>query len=69
MLLHVYMLTGPLVIGAFLKHPGFGTFLSTASVLGFFALNKTAEELEGARPYPDTHCIYSDLVGEGLLQD
>lgn len=46
MLLHVYMLTGPLVIGAFLKNPAFGTFLSTASVLGFFALNKTAEELE-----------------------
>ena len=48
MLLHVYMLTGPMVIGAFIKHPGFGSFLSFASVLGFFALNKTAEELEGA---------------------
>lgn len=49
-LLHVYMVTGPLVVGAFLHHWAFGTFLSFASVLGFFALNKTAEELEGARP-------------------
>jgi hypothetical protein len=55
MLLHVYMFTGPLVIGAFLTNPAFGTFLSTASVLGFFALNKTAEELEGARPSPNKH--------------
>mmetsp|Transcript_27236 Transcript_27236/g.51864 ORF Transcript_27236/g.51864 Transcript_27236/m.51864 type:complete len:412 (+) Transcript_27236:72-1307(+) len=45
-LLHVYMVTGPLVVGAFLHHWAFGTFLSFASVLGFFALNKTAEELE-----------------------
>mmetsp|Transcript_20997 Transcript_20997/g.29066 ORF Transcript_20997/g.29066 Transcript_20997/m.29066 type:complete len:205 (+) Transcript_20997:2-616(+) len=46
MLLHVYMFSAPLVIGAFLDSNIFGTVLSFFSVLGYFALNKTAEELE-----------------------
>ncbi|KAK3263909.1 hypothetical protein CYMTET_27319 [Cymbomonas tetramitiformis] len=46
MLLNIYMLSAPLVIGSYLHFYAMGAALSAFSVLGFFALNKTAEELE-----------------------
>ena len=46
MLLHVYMFSAPLVIGTFLKNWYLSPILSFFSVLGFFALNKTSEEME-----------------------
>jgi len=46
MLLHLYMFSAPVVIGAYIQNPIFGTVLSAASILGMFALNQTAEELE-----------------------
>lgn len=54
MLLHLYMLSAPLVIGAYIQTPALGTMLATLSVLGLFALNKTAEELEGASAWATT---------------
>ena len=46
MLLHVYMFSAPLVIGTFLRNWYLSPILSFFSVLGFFALNKTSEEME-----------------------
>ena len=46
MLLHVYMFSAPLVIGTFLNNFYLSAILSFFSVLGFFALNKTSEEME-----------------------
>ena len=46
MLLHVYMFSAPMVIGTFLNNFYLSPVLSFFSVLGFFALNKTSEELE-----------------------
>jgi len=46
MLLHVYMFSAPLVIGTFLNNLYLSPILSFFSVLGFFALNKTSEEME-----------------------
>ena len=45
MLLHVYMFSAPLVIGTFLNNFYLSAILSFFSVLGFFALNKTSEEM------------------------
>mmetsp|Transcript_31765 Transcript_31765/g.61195 ORF Transcript_31765/g.61195 Transcript_31765/m.61195 type:complete len:664 (+) Transcript_31765:248-2239(+) len=64
MLLHLYMLSAPLVIGAYIQTPALGTMLATLSVLGLFALNKTAEELEdpfGVDP--------NDLPLDGILAE
>mmetsp|Transcript_9591 Transcript_9591/g.13029 ORF Transcript_9591/g.13029 Transcript_9591/m.13029 type:complete len:512 (+) Transcript_9591:107-1642(+) len=63
-LLHVYMLTGPIIIGAYVHSYYLGVILASLSVLGLFSLNHTCEEMED--PFGDDP---NDLPLGDLLEE